>query len=86
MFPYEMEHLGGISLFQQLFPLPVVRQVFCKEGVEAGPVVLLPDVAQFVHHHQVDGLLRVIHEKARKAKAAGAAAASVPLTRRRDPR
>ncbi len=40
-------------------------------------MILFPDVAQFVYHHEIDGLLRAVHEEAGKAEAVPGTAAAV---------
>ena len=57
----------------------MIGQVLCQQCVKTLAVVFLPDVTQFVNHHQIDSLLGVIHEKAGKAEAVSGTAASVAL-------
>ena len=47
-----------------------------QQGVEPGAVVFLPDVAQLVDHHGVNGFRRVLHEIEGEADAVFAAAAA----------
>ena len=49
-----------------------------QQGVKPGAVVHLPDVAQFMDHHQVHRRLRAPHQVTGKAEAVLAAAAAVP--------
>ena len=58
----EREWLSGWTVSagsaQMPFPFPVIGEVMLQQGVKIRTVVLDPDVAQFVDHHQLDGVLR----------------------------
>lgn len=54
---------------QQLHALAVVRQDAAEQGVEARAVVVMRDMAELMHHHEVNGLVGVLHEPPGKAKA-----------------
>ena len=41
---------------QQLHALAVIRQDTAEQGVEACAVVVMRDVAELMHHHEVNGL------------------------------
>ena len=59
---------------QQLHALAVVRQDAAEQGVEARAVVVMRDMAELMHHHEVNGLVGVLHEPPGKANAVFAAA------------
>ena len=50
---------------QQLHALAVVRQDAAEQGVEARAVVVMRDMAELMHHHEVNGLVGVLHEKSK---------------------
>ena len=60
---------------QQLHALAVVRQDAAEQGVEARAVVVMRDMAELMHHHEVNGLVGVLHEPPGKAKAVPAVTA-----------
>ena len=60
---------------QQLHALAVIRQDTAEQGVEARAVVVMRDVAELMHHHEVNGLVGVLHEPPGKAKAVPAVTA-----------
>ena len=58
---------------QQLHALAVIRQDTAEQGVEARAVVVMRDMAELMHHHEVNGLVGVLHEPPGKANAVFAA-------------
>lgn len=60
---------------QQLHALAVIRQDTAEQGIEARAVVVMRDMAELMHHHEVNGLVGVLHEPPGKAKAVPAVTA-----------